>query len=91
MSGIIHSSVRSNVPPSGTLAPAKIRTTVAPSVAAASIQLFTIATSRRRASASGTAKSLRTPVPQMVTPLRNARRFSLCRNAASGTFGYPGK
>ena len=87
MSGTIHSSVRSKVPPSGTFSPEKMRTTVAPSFAAASIQSFTIRTSRRRASGSSTAKSLRTPVPVIVTPFTNARRFSRYRNASSGTFG----
>ena len=54
-----------------------MRTTVAPSFAATSIQFFTIPTSRWRAAGSATAKSLRTPVPLMVTPLRKARLFSL--------------
>ena len=44
----------------------------APNLLATSIQSFTIRTSRLRASASATAKSLRTPVPLICTPFRKA-------------------
>jgi len=50
-------------------------------------QFFTIVTSRRRASGSGTAKSYGARGAADGDAVEERRRLSLCRNASSGTFG----